>query len=79
MNLFELSIVKTNNFDFFIDFYFDKSNAYLNEANKEIDQIPSKITKYKDWIIFFLLYIICLLLVMILVKTYMHRHLYTKI
>ena len=27
MNLFELSLVKTNDFDFFIDFYFDKVTA----------------------------------------------------
>jgi hypothetical protein len=57
-----------------IDYYFDKSNSYLNEANKQIDKLPGKLTAYKDWIIYTLFYIICCLLMMILIKTYLHNH-----
>lgn len=56
-----------------IDYYFDKSNMYLIKANQQIEHIPGKITKFKDYIIYTLLYIICVLLMMILIKTYTHR------
>lgn len=61
-----------------IDQYFDQSNAYIKQANKHIAHIPEKYTKFKDWIIYFLIYVICILLSMILVKTYLHRDLTYK-
>lgn len=51
-----------------IDFYFDKSNFYLDEANKEISKIPGNYTGTKDMIIYFLLYLVCVLLFLVLIK-----------
>lgn len=51
-----------------IDFYFDKSNFYLEEANREIEKIPGNYTEYKDLIIYSLIYVICILLVLTLIK-----------
>lgn len=59
-----------------IDHYFDQANEYLRQANKQIAKIPEKYTRFKDWIIYFLTYVICVLLSMILVKTYLHRDLH---
>lgn len=53
-----------------IDFYFDKANVYLEEANREIGRIPGKYTSLKDMAIYCLLYLICILLCMVLVKVY---------
>lgn len=53
-----------------IDFYFDKANAYLEEANREIGRIPGKYTSFKDMVIYCLLYLICILLCLVLVKAY---------
>ncbi|KAI4291947.1 hypothetical protein PAPHI01_1221 [Pancytospora philotis] len=52
-----------------IDFFFDQSNFYLEEANKEIAKIPSCLDKYKDGAICALLYLVCVLLILILIKT----------
>jgi len=57
-----------------IDFYFDKSNVYLEEANKEIDKIPKRYTRFKDWVIYTLLYVISILFMMILIKVYKKQH-----
>lgn len=51
-----------------IDFYFDKSNFYLEEANKEIEKIPANFAGIKDTIIYILIYAICLLLALSLAK-----------
>ncbi len=51
-----------------IDFYFSKSNHYLTAANNEIDKIPGNYTKYKDFIIYMLLYCISILLIMAIIK-----------
>lgn len=56
-----------------IDFYFDKANTYLEEANKEIGRIPGKYTSFKDMVIYCLLYLICILLCLVLVKAYKSR------
>lgn len=53
-----------------IDMFFDKSNEYLKQANKEIEKIPERYCGFKDYIIYVLLYTICILLCMILIKTY---------
>lgn len=52
-----------------IDYYFDKSNIHLEEANKEIAKIPKNYTVYKDKIIWILLYLICILMGMIVFKS----------
>lgn len=51
-----------------IDFFFDRSNFYLEEANREIEKMPGNFTKYKDFIIYCLIYLICILLVLVLIK-----------
>lgn len=53
-----------------IDSYFEKSNLYLEEANKEVEKIPRLYTGLKNYTIYFLLYLICVLLCIILVKSY---------
>lgn len=51
-----------------IDFYFDETNFYLEEATREIEKIPGNYTAYKDFIIYILLCIIGILLALTLVK-----------
>lgn len=51
-----------------IDHFFDETNFYLKNANKEISKIPKNYTKFKDLIIYFLIYVICVLLILVLVK-----------
>lgn len=62
-----------------IDTFFDKSNEYLKQANKEIEKIPERYCGFKDYIIYTLLYTICILLCMILIKTYKGTHQFMKI
>lgn len=64
----QLSLIDT------IDLYFDKSNVYLEEANLQIEKIPKKYTKFKDAIIYTLLYLISVLLIIILIKVYHAKH-----
>lgn len=56
-----------------IDLHFDMSNVYLEQANKEIDKIPGNYTAFKDKIIYFLLYVICILMAIVLYKVYQTR------
>lgn len=56
-----------------IDLYFDKANVYLEEANKEIGKMPGKYAGIKDMIIYFLLYLTCILLCLVLVKAYKNK------
>lgn len=68
--LLELKIVlknQTHTIDK-IDFFFDQSNFYLDETNREIMKIPSRFGEFKDGIIYFLLYLICLLLILVLIR-----------
>lgn len=53
-----------------IDSYFEKSAIYLDKANKEIEKLPGRYCGFKDYIIYGLLYIICILIVLIFVKNY---------
>lgn len=53
-----------------IDYYFTRSNNYLNEANEEISRIPENYTKYKDMLIYAMIYFIAVILIMILMKAY---------
>lgn len=57
-----------------IDCYFDETNFYLENANKEIVKIPGNHTAPKDMIIYFLIYIICVLLILVLIKEARQRH-----
>lgn len=51
-----------------IDYFVDETNFYLENANREIIKIPGNYTKFKDMIIYILIYIVCVLLVLILIK-----------
>lgn len=57
-----------------IDTHFEKSNIFLEGANKEIMQMPRKLTKYKDYIIYFMMYLICVLLILSVVKMLRESH-----
>lgn len=52
-----------------IDGCFDRSNLNLEKANKEIEKIPEKYCGFKDYIIYLLLYTICILLILIFIKS----------
>lgn len=56
-----------------IDSYFDKSNVYLERANKEIERLPGNYCSFKDYAIYGLLYLICILLLMIFVKAHKNK------
>lgn len=56
-----------------IDFYFDKSNMYLERANDEIEKLPEHLTGFKDFAIYCLIYVLCILLVLALIKTARNR------
>lgn len=56
-----------------IDSCFEKSNMYLERANDEIERLPGRYCGFKDYIIYVLLYVICVLLVLIFVKNYKGR------
>ncbi|ELA42493.1 uncharacterized protein VICG_00592 [Vittaforma corneae ATCC 50505] len=56
-----------------IDSCFDKSNMYLEQANKEIEKIPGNYCGFKDYVIYTLLYIICILLVLLFIKIYKNK------
>lgn len=58
-----------------IDIYFTESNIQLEKANEEIRKIPGNYIRFKNMIIYTLLYIICFLLIIILIKTYKERKL----
>lgn len=53
-----------------IDRCFEKTNVFLEQANKEIEKIPGRYCGFKDKIIYGLLYVICILLSMIIIKIY---------
>jgi len=54
-----------------IDYFLENSNFYLGETVKEIEKIPGGILRIKDFIIYVLIYIICVLLVLTAIK--IHR------
>ncbi|KAM0681224.1 hypothetical protein GINT2_000422 [Glugoides intestinalis] len=53
-----------------IDSCFESSNMFLAQANKEIEKLPSRYCGFKDYIIYFELYIICILLSFIIIRLY---------
>jgi len=55
-----------------IDCCFEKSSIYLDKANSEIEKLPGRFG-VKDYIIYALLYVICVLIVLIFIKRYKGR------
>lgn len=64
----KMALSKQTNLIDRIDFYFDQSNFYLGEANREIDKMPGSFTEYKNFIIYCLIYIICILFILTVIK-----------